>query len=121
MAEEHWVTEGDRLRAERARLHKIRTANVLITLIRLVCGLAAAVLVAYILLTLSGANPDNDVMQFVADLADVLSFGLQDLFTPADPSVRVTVNYGLAAVLWLVIGAVLTRILRRLSSPYLIS
>jgi len=35
------------------------------------------------------------------------------LFTPASPKTRVLVNYGLAAVLWLVAGGLVARLIRR--------
>lgn len=121
MAEENWVISNDAPPAERARANKIRLTNVLIAIIRLVCGIAAALLVTHIVLTLGGANPDNGITRFVADAADTLALGFGDLFTPADAAVRVTVNYGLAALFWLAVGAVITRVLRRATSPYLIS
>ncbi|HEY0637496.1 MAG TPA: hypothetical protein VGD67_07600 [Pseudonocardiaceae bacterium] len=98
-----------------------RAADVLVTLIRLVCGLAALLLVAHVVLTIGDANPANGITRFVAAWADRLAWGFRDLFTPADATLRVIVNYGAAALVWLVVGGVLTRLLRRATSPYLIS
>jgi len=121
MTEEDWAAEEVRLREERARAVRTRLVRVLTTVVRTICGAAAVILAAYIVLTVGGANPDNGITQFVSGWADNLTLGFRDLFTPADAKLRVIVNYGLAAVFWLVIGAVITGVLRRLTSPYLIS
>ena len=121
MTEEEWAAQEERRRAERIRLYRSRAVSTVITVVRTVCGAAAAILVAYIVLTVGGANPDNGITQFVAGWADNLALGFRDLFTPADAKLRVIVDYGLAAVFWLAIGAVITGILRRLTTPYLIS
>jgi len=113
--------EEKRLRSERARLNVARAVDVLVTAVRTVGGFAAAVLAAYIVLSVGGANPDNTIAKFVARWADVLALGFRDLFTPADPKLQVLVNHGLAALFWLIIASVVSRILRRLTSPYLIS
>jgi len=98
-----------------------RAAGLLVGVVRLVCGLAALVLVAHVVLTIGDANPANGITVFVARWADRLAFGFRDLFTPADESLRVLVNYGAAALVWLIIGAMITRLVRRATSPYLIS
>lgn len=97
-----------------------RAARLLAGLVRLVCGLAALILVAHVVLTMGDANPDNGITTFVAGWADRLAPGFRDLFTPDDASLRVLVNYGTAALVWLVLGAIITRVLRRATSPYLI-
>jgi hypothetical protein len=99
----------------------LRAARLLAGLVRLACGLAALILVAHVVLTMGDANPDNGITTFVAGWADRLAPGFRDLFTPGDASLRVLVNYGTAALVWLVVGAIITRVLRRSTSPYLIS
>ncbi len=98
-----------------------RAASLLVGVVRLVCGVAALVLVAHVVLTIGDANPANGITVFVARWADRFAFGFRDLFAPADASLRVLVNYGAAAIVWLIIGAMITRLVRRASSPYLIS
>jgi len=81
-------------------------------------GLAAAViLVIHVVLVAGEANPANWIAQTVGNLADVLSLGFKDLFDkPADdPKLRVLVNYGIAALFWLVVTGLLARLIRRVS------
>lgn len=86
-------------------------------LVRLVTGLIAAVLVVHIVLIVLGANPANTVARVIAALADPLTLGLHDLFVLGDPTLQVIVAYGLPALVWLAIGAVLVGLLRLLGRP----
>ncbi|NUT99377.1 MAG: hypothetical protein HOY78_45960 [Saccharothrix sp.] len=76
--------------------------------------LIAVVLVAHVLLTVGGANPSNSITTTVASWAERLALGFRDLFTPEDAKLRVLVNYGIAAVFWLVVRSLVMRLIRRL-------
>ena len=41
------------------------------------------------------------------------ALGFKDLFTPDDPKLQVLVNYGIAALFWLIVSAILAEIIRR--------
>lgn len=77
--------------------------------------LIALVLVVHVLLTVGGANPDNGITSFFSTTADWFVLAFKDLFTPENAELRVLVNYGLAALFWLVVSGVLARLIRRLS------
>jgi hypothetical protein len=91
-----------------------RVAGILATLIWIVGGLAVLILVAHIALTLGGASPANGITTLVASWADRLQWVFRGLFTPADPKARVAVDYGLPAVVWLIVTWILARLVRRL-------
>ena len=76
--------------------------------------LAAVILVVHVLLTVGSANPQNGITTFFADWAQPVALGFKNLFTPGDPKLLVLVNYGLAALFWLIVSAVLTKAIRRL-------
>ncbi|HEX4704481.1 MAG TPA: hypothetical protein VH352_20305 [Pseudonocardiaceae bacterium] len=77
-------------------------------------GLAVVViLVVRVLLTVGGANPNNGITTFFRGWSDPLAWGFKDMFTPGDAKLRVLVNYGIAALFWLIVSSVLTRIIRR--------
>ena len=85
----------------------------------LVCALAALFLAVGALLVAVDANPHNALVQFVLDVADKLDvevFSRRDgikHFTGADAATKnALVNWGLAAVAWLVVGRILDRIVR---------
>lgn len=73
-----------------------------------------AVLVLHIALTLLQANPANAAAALISRLAGTLDLGLSNLFLVADPMLGVLVNYGAAALVWLLITAVLTRLTSRI-------
>lgn len=91
-----------------------RFVDVLIHVVRWAGLVCAALLAIHVILTIGNANPDNGITQFVASTADPLALGFQDLFTPADPQLAVLLNYGIAAVFWLVVTSLATRILTAL-------
>ncbi len=79
-------------------------------------GLAfALVLVLHVLLTVGNANPDNGITTFFSSVADPLSLAFKSLFRPENAELRVLVNYGLAALFWLIVSSVLSRLIRRLA------
>lgn len=96
---------------------RIRTVNVTCTVINLICAVFAIVLGLHIILVLGSANPANGFASFVDSWARNVSLGLRDLFTPDEPKLRVLFNEGLAAIVWLAIGATLTYLIRRFAMP----
>jgi hypothetical protein len=89
--------------------------GVLASVVRWVGLACALVLAVHVVLTVGNANPDNGITEFFATTADWVVLAFKNLFTPADGKLRVLVNYGLAAVFWLIVSAVLSRLIRRLA------
>lgn len=92
---------------------KDKFVGMLAAVVRWVCLIFALVLVLHIIFTVAEANPKNGIVEFVGSVADNLTLGMGDLFQPEDPKTQVLVNYGIAAVVWLVISAVGAAIIRR--------
>lgn len=85
----------------------------------LICVTLALILAAAAFTFALEANPDNGLVQIVRDLANVFDLGFFDLdnpvkeFTGKNDLVKTALfNYGIAAVVYLVIGRVLERIVR---------
>lgn len=76
-------------------------------------ALFAIIEVVYILLILFGANQANAFFQFVKSLAEPLALFFPGLFTLANNTLEVIVNYGLAAVFWLVVASLVARLVAR--------
>lgn len=85
------------------------------TVVRALAFVFAAVLVIHVVLTVGSANPDNGLTQFVSDWAANLTLGLKDLFRPSATALQVILDYGLPALVWLVLGAVVARVLSLVS------
>ncbi|MCI2423668.1 hypothetical protein MOQ72_40310 [Saccharopolyspora sp. K220] len=105
--------EGGVRRADLRRAW-VRAVGVLITAVRLVGNACAALLAIHVVLTVGSANPENGITRFVASWADPLALGFQDLFMPDDPKAAVLVNYGIAALFWLLATSLAIKILRAL-------
>lgn len=69
-----------------------------------VADVAAAFLGLWILLYLLDANQANMFVGFVESMADLLAFWSQDIFTMESEALRVLLNYGLPALIYLGIG-----------------
>ncbi|MEV6040032.1 hypothetical protein AB0L65_53615 [Nonomuraea sp. NPDC052116] len=90
-----------------------RTVSALAYLVKVASRMAALVVILYAVFTVFKANPANVWYQFVESLAAWLSLGLANLFQLADPRWTALVNYGLAAIVWLIIGSALAGLIRR--------
>lgn len=89
--------------------------GVLAGVVRWVGLVFALVLVIHVLLTVGHANPANGITRFFSATADPLALAFKSLFTPDNRELRVLVNYGLAALFWLIVSGVLSRLIRRLA------
>ncbi|MPZ64617.1 MAG: hypothetical protein GEU83_03550 [Pseudonocardiaceae bacterium] len=100
----------------RSSAHEIRTKTFewLATIVQVLCTVAAVFLAAYVVLTVGDANPDNGITQFVRAWANPLALGFENLFTPGGERTRVLVNYGIAAIFWVVVGSIASRLIRLL-------
>lgn len=96
---------------------RLRTVRTVCAIIDIICWTFAIVLLVHIFLVIAGANAGNGFFQFVAGWADGITLGLDGLFTPDNASVATLLNEGLAALLWLVIGALLTNLITRVALP----
>lgn len=88
-------------------------ANTVAGIIRVVTGAIVTIFVLHILFVVLHANQGNDFVAFVYSAAKVFVLGLGDVFTPHDALVGVILNYGLAALVYMVIGQLIIKMLRR--------
>lgn len=79
-------------------------------LIMFVAIVIAVILGGHILFVFLEANPGNDIVQTDSELSHWLGTWFRDMFTPDDYKLNVLLNYGLAAVVYLLVGAVLRRV-----------
>ncbi|MFD3530749.1 hypothetical protein [Streptomyces sp. NPDC058664] len=82
--------------------------------ISVLADVMAAIIGLWILMYLLDANRGNSLVQFVQDVAHWLAGWSYDLFTFDEAWARVVAGYGLAAVVYLVVGHMVAgRLLRR--------
>ena len=80
-------------------------------IVRLATKAVAAVIVAGILLYVLGANQSNAVVEVVMDAGRFLVGPFDGLFTMDDAKWELAVNWGIAAAVWLIAGALVARLL----------
>ncbi|HVV09809.1 hypothetical protein [Amycolatopsis sp.] len=86
------------------------------TAARVITGIGAVfalVEVIYILMILLGANAGNAFVGFIRSIAEPLALFFPGLFPIANFQLSVLVNYGLAAVFWLVVTGLVARLFSR--------
>ncbi len=103
--------------AEDRQAKRVRTVRRVNAAINFVCALFAVVLVIQIVLVLADANPKNGFASFMDGFAGAVSLGFDGLFTPDSAKAAVFFNYGAAAIIWLLIGAALTYLIRKFAMP----
>jgi hypothetical protein len=91
-----------------------RAGNAVARVLRTIGYTIVAILVLHIVLTLLQANPANVVAALIARLAGTFDLGLSNLFLVDDPQLAVLLNYGAAALAWLLITAVVVRLASRI-------
>ena len=82
--------------------------------IHTIADIAAVVLGLWIMLYLLEANQGNPFVGFVQGFADFLAGWAQDIFTMDNEGLRVFFNYGLPAVIYLLVGHGISARVRRL-------
>jgi hypothetical protein len=84
-------------------------------LVMLVAVVIAAIIGLAILLRVLGANPSNSIVDGIHDVAKTLVGSFKDVFEIKRQKVSIAVNWGLAAVVYLAVGAIISGLLRRLA------
>lgn len=87
--------------------------TVVATVVGTIFRIAALLIVLGIAFVVLEANADNSIVSVVLDVADFLVGPFDGLFTPKDEKLEVAINYGIAAVIYLVVGSLLARLIDR--------
>ena len=87
--------------------------QLLARLILLVAAIVAAIIGLGILLTVLEANTGNSIVSAVLDAADALVGPFDDMFTPKNRKLAVAINWGIALVIYLVVGRLLSSLVTR--------
>ncbi|MBV9310071.1 MAG: hypothetical protein JOZ73_04525 [Solirubrobacterales bacterium] len=82
-------------------------------IVRVLVGIAAAIIVAAILLRVLGANASNSIVSDIHSVAKTLVGPFNDMFSIKNAKVSIAVNWGIAAAIYLIVGAVIARLIAR--------
>ena len=81
--------------------------------IQTIAGVIAAIIIIGIVLVLIKANPNNQIVDFILDIGNFLTKPFHGLFPQDNPRQDILVNWGIAAIVYLIIGAIIARLARR--------
>ena len=87
---------------------------VLARIVKLVTAVVVGFIVLGIALHLLDANSGNALVGFVHDVAGWLVTPFKGIFNLSDQKAQIAVNWGLAAVVYAIVGGLLARLLTRL-------
>ncbi|MGB0093527.1 MAG: hypothetical protein WBP81_13490 [Solirubrobacteraceae bacterium] len=79
--------------------------------VRLIVGIIVLIIVGGIVLVLLKANPTNTIVSDVHDAARWLARPFDGIFSFHNARVALAVNWGLAAVVYLIVGGLIARLL----------
>ena len=82
-------------------------------IVRLITAVVVGFIVAGIVLHLLDASSGNAIVSFVYDVAGWLVTPFKNVFSPHGAHARIAANWGLAAVVYAIVGGVLSRLLAR--------
>jgi hypothetical protein len=82
-------------------------------IVSLITSVVVGLIVIGIVLVLLEANRDNAIVDWLVGAANSLVGPFDNVFQPDGHKARVAVNWGLAAVLYAVVGNMIARLLRR--------
>lgn len=88
-------------------------ASTVASIVWVVVGLVVTIFALHVLFVVLDANQGNGFVSTVYTLAKTFVLGMGDVFTPEDAVLGVVMNYGLAALVYLVIGHLVIKALRR--------
>ena len=82
-------------------------------LLEIVVAVVAAIIAIGVLLVVLEANPSNDIVNAIHDAASWLVGPFKDFFSLDDNKLQVAVNWGLALLVYVVVGRTVAGLLRR--------
>ncbi len=82
-------------------------------IVRLITALVVGVIVVGIVLHLLGANGGNAVVSVVYDVAGWLVTPFKGLFNLSDSKLQLALNWGLAAIVYAIVGGLIASLLAR--------
>jgi hypothetical protein len=82
-------------------------------IIMLVVGIIALILVLHIIFVLIGTNPSNSIVMTVGTWAGHLAAWFKGMFTTSSDRWNAVLDYGLATIVYLVVGRLVTGVVER--------
>ncbi|WP_051326326.1 hypothetical protein [Glycomyces tenuis] len=93
--------------------HRTRYYPLAVRILTGVLTAIAVIILVYLVLILLEANPGNPLVDFIGAIADWFAWLFHDMFTADNAKLQALINYGLAALAYLLVGALVHTLGRR--------
>jgi hypothetical protein len=87
--------------------------GLLARVVDVVVGVVAAIIAIGVLLVVLEANPSNSIVKAILDAARWLVGPFKDFFSLDDHKLEVAINWGLALLVYVLVGRLVSSLLRR--------
>ena len=84
-------------------------------IVRSIAGIVALIIVVAIVLFVIGANPNNQIVSAIHDAGAWLAGPFKNLFSIHNAKLAMAVNWGLAALVYLIVGHIIASLLVRMT------
>ena len=92
-----------------------RVLSLLATVVRVVASVIAGLIVVYAVFVFFEANPANPLVEFTRGVRETFGWFTENLFAPEDPRIAEAVNAAVAALVWVVAGMLISKLIVRLT------
>jgi hypothetical protein len=92
-----------------------RIFELIATVVRVVCSVIAAVIVVYAIFVLFEANPNNALVSFARGWREDFGWFTNKLFTKPNAKMAEVINAVVAAIIWVVAGSLISKLIVRLA------
>jgi hypothetical protein len=82
-------------------------------IVSLITSVVVGLILIAIVLVLLDANQSNGIVNWLVDAGRWLSQPFHNIFQPSGTKARVAINWGVAAVIYAIVGSLIARVLRR--------
>ncbi len=90
----------------------VRRDNPITAVINVITGIVVGLIVLGIVLVWADGNRGNALVDWILDAASWLTTPFHGMFTPDDADLALLFNWGLAAIVYWIIGSLLARVSR---------
>ena len=90
-----------------------RVFELVATVVRVVCAVIAALIVVHAAFVLFEANRANSLVELTESVRNTFGWFTRDLFTKPNPKMAEVINDALAAVIYVVLGSMVSKLIVR--------
>lgn len=87
--------------------------GLLATVVDVITGIVALLIVLGILFVILKANMGNEIVKYIHDAAKFLVGPFDGIFKPKNHQLAIAINWGIALIVYVIIGRVIASLLRR--------